>query len=186
MELRQWYSAFWSQVRKYPWADGLKEAAISEKLKEWTDQLTKLLIYTFEQMKFKTVARGSKSDALPVSRQEYLGIDLLVFPNTNRAIWRKPIIAFELENGREINAIAYALWKICMVRVEWGAIFCYREDSELIGYLLRYLTDNVMKPIRPEHDILLIVGTRSKADNFPDGFFRPYIWEKDILRFRQF
>jgi hypothetical protein len=41
-ETRGWYFAFWHEVRKNPWADGLREAALAQRLKRWTALLTQV------------------------------------------------------------------------------------------------------------------------------------------------
>jgi hypothetical protein len=73
---------------------------------------------------------------------------------------------------------------VCAVRAAWGGIFCYRQEPGAIGELLRALSEGVMRPMEPEHDVLLVVGTRSRAEDFPDGFFRPYNWDRDFRQFR--
>jgi len=184
MEMRTWYTAFWHQVRKNPWADGLREAALRGRLGEWTKLLTEVAARTCQALGLQVAARGQAPPALPVPRQEYLGVDLLAFPAAERPAWRKPVLALELENREEPEAIAYALWKVCAVRVEWGGVFCYRREPTAVGELLRVLSDGVMRPMEPEHDVLLVVGTRSRAEDFPDGFFRPYGWDRDFRQFR--
>jgi hypothetical protein len=184
MDMRGWYSAFWREVRRNPWADGLREAALAKRLKRWTALLTEVAARTCQVLGVQVAARGQAPPALPVPRQEYLGVDLLAFPAAEQPSWRKPILALELENREEPEVIAYALWKVCAVRVAWGGAFCYRREPAAIGELLRALSDGVMRPMEPEHDVLLVVGTRSRAEDFPDGFFKPYVWHRDFRQFR--
>ena len=44
------------------------------------------------------------------------------------------------------------------------------------------------RPAGAEHTtlppLLLVVGTRSRAEDFPDGFFKPYLWDSVAGRFR--
>lgn len=183
MVMETWYSKFWHEVRRNPWADGLKDAAINGKLKRWTELLTEVVAQTCQGLGLQVAAKGQMSPVLPVQRQEYLSVDILAFPQTNKPQWRKPVLALELENSQKTEIIAYALWKVCMVRVEWGGVFCYRKEPEAIGELLRELRESVMKYVEPDHGILLVVGTHSRTEDFPDGFFKPYVWDS---RFRQF
>jgi hypothetical protein len=182
--LRDWYSVFWSEVRRNPWADGLRDAALSGRLRRWTELLTGVVAKSCAAIGLQVAARRWGDSVLPVPRQEYLGVDLLAFPKACEPGWKKPVLAFELENQPETDIIAYALWKICMVRVQWGGVFCYRREPEVIRGLLQELTEGVMKAVQPEHDVLLVVGTRSRAGDFPDGFFRPYHWDKGFQQFR--
>lgn len=184
MEMKRWYSDFWTQVRRSPYANELRDAAIAGRLRRWTELLTEVVAQTCEASGLQVTARRHSSAVLPVSRQEYLGIDLLAFPKGNEPRWKKPTLAFELENRRELDAIAYALWKVCILRAQWGGAFCYRQKPEAIGELLRDLTKGVMKVVQPEHEVLLVVGTRSRAEDFPDGFFRPYVWDTNFGQFR--
>jgi len=63
-------------------------------------------------------------------------------------------------------------------------VFCYRREPAAVGELLRELSEGVMRTMEPEHDVLLVVGTRSRAEDFPDGFFKPYVWHRDFRQFR--
>jgi len=35
-----------------------------------------------------------------------------------------------------------------------------------------------------EKTLLVVVGTRSRAEDFPDGFFKPYRWDDGFRQFR--
>ena len=116
-------------------------------------------------------------------------MDVMAFPRTDRPCWRRPVAAFELENRPEPEAIAYSVWKVSMVRCSFGGVFCYRRKLEEIPELLRALAQEVLSRLHPpgEKDgteILLVAGTRSKAEDFPDGFFKPYLWKSALGQFR--
>jgi|UniRef100_A0A7C2B869 hypothetical protein len=183
MDLQDWFDAFRRQVRRNPWADGLREAALTGVLGRWTALLTDVVAKVCEELGFRVAARGQTSRILPISRQEYLGLDVLAFPAGESSWWVRPVMAFELENRTRVASIAYALWKVCMVRVAWGGVFCYRKDPDQIGELLRILTE-VVRAVTPSMDLLVVVGTRCRAEDFPDGFFRAYRWDEDYQRFR--
>lgn len=183
MDLQDWYEAFRRQVRRNPWADGLREAALERRLKPWTTLLTEVVARVCEERGFQVAARGQDSRILPILRQEYLGLDVLAFPKAESPRWAKPVIAFELENRPQEAVIAYALWKVCMVRVAWGGVFCYRKEPDQVGEILPALTE-VVRAVAPERALLVVVGTRSRAEDFPDGFFRPYRWDTHSKQFR--
>jgi hypothetical protein len=113
----------------------------------------------------------------------------MAFPRADRPGWRKPVAAFELENRLDLEAISYSVWKVSVVRCFFGGVFCYRQQPEGIRDLLTGLTQGVMAELHPpaerhEAKILLVVGTRSKAEDFPDGFFKPYLWDSAVGQFR--
>ncbi len=182
MNLQDWYEAFRRQVRRNPWADGLREAALARSLGNWTTLLTEVVAKACEELGFQVAARGQDSRILPISRQEYLGLDVLAFPKGESPRWAKPVMAFELENRPQEAAIAYALWKVCMVRVPWGGVFCYCREPDQVGKILPALAE-VVRALAPEMELLVVVGTRSRAEDFPDGFFRPYRWDAHFRRF---
>lgn len=183
MDLQDWYEAFRRQVRRNPWADGLREAALAGTLEEWTELLTAVVAKTCEELGFQVAARRHNSRILPVSRQEYLGLDVLAFPKGDAPRWVKPVMAFELENSPKEEVIAYALWKVCMVRVAGGGVFCYRREPDQVGEILPTLAE-VVRALAPDTDLMVVVGTRSRAEDFPDGFFRAYRWDVNYNRFR--
>lgn len=188
----EWYQAFRKQVRQVRWADPLREAALAGQLRRWTAHLTDAVVATCEGLGWTAVARGHLAEVLPVPRQEYLGVDVLAFPPGGCPGWRLPVAAFELENRPDLDAISYSIWKVSVVRCRWGAVFCYRREPEEIGDLLRGLAEDVMAALFPPAmapcttlpPLLLVVGTRSRAEDFPDGFFKPYLWESASGHFR--
>lgn len=185
----EWYGAFRREVRQFRWADPLRESALKGDLREWTAHLTGAVVATCEGLNWTAVARGRRAEVLPVPKQEYLAIDVMAFPRADRPGWRRPVAAFELENRTDLEAISYSVWKVSMLRCRFGGVFCYRRQPEEIKDLLVGLTQGVMAEMHPaaqepEAHILLVVGTRSKAEDFPDGFFKPYLWDSGIGQFR--
>ncbi len=186
---KEWYQAFRREVRNSRWAEPLRESALRGRLGAWTKHLTGAVVATCQSLGWEAVAKGYLAEVLPVPKQEYLAVDVMAFPRADRPGWRRPVAIFELENKQELKAISYSMWKIIMVRSSFGGVFCYCKKPEEIGELLLGLAEGVMADLCfqknfPEITILLVVGTRSKAEDFPDGFFRPYLWDKAISRFR--
>ncbi len=185
----EWYQAFRREVRNPRRAEPLRESALKGRLGAWTEHLTGAVVATCQNLGWEAVAKGYLAEVLPVPKQEYLAVDVMAFPRADRPTWRKPVAAFELENRPETEAISYSVWKVSAVRCSLGGVFCYRRQPEEIGDLLIGLTQGVMAALYPpaephEAKILLVVGTRSKAEDFPDGFFKPYLWDSAVGQFR--
>lgn len=178
----EWYQAFRREVRAPRWADPLREAARAVRLRAWTEHLTDAVVSTCRSLGWDAVARRYPGAVLPVSKQEYLGMDVMAFPPGDKPGWRRPVAAFELENRLDLNAVAYSVWKVSMVRCLLGGVFCYRRELDEIGDLLRELAQGVLSEVFPagevsEPKVMLVVGTQSRAEDFPDGFFKPYLWD---------
>ncbi|GBC78034.1 hypothetical protein HRbin08_01520 [bacterium HR08] len=183
----EWYRAFQREVRLARWADPLREAALKGHLGAWTRHLTGAVIVTCQAMGWRAVGRGHLAEVLPVVKQEYLALDIMAFPADRLESWPRPVAVFELENQQREDRIAYALWKVSLVRCFLKGIFCYRKRPEEIGDLLEYLAERVMAVAgageEPEA-VLIVVGTRSRTEDFPDGFFKPYRWDGQRKQFR--
>jgi len=186
---REWYKAFWLEVRHARWADPLREAVLKQCLKNWTRHLTGAVVATCHALGWTAVARDHLADVLPVAKQEYLAIDVMAFPASESPGWRRPVAVFELENRLEEDIVAYSLWKVNLIRCPLAAVFCYRQDQEEIGSLLSALAHSVMGELEGTspgegRSTLLVVGTRSRGEDFPDGFFKPYVWDSAHRQFR--
>lgn len=185
----EWYQAFRREVRNPRWAEPLRESALKNHLGAWTEHLTGAVVTTCHNLGWAAVARGHLAKVLPVPKQEYLAVDVMAFPGSDRPGWRKPVAAFELENRLDLEAISYSVWKVSLIRCFFGGVFCYRQQPEGIKDLLVGLMQGVMAELYPPVEqhvvkILLVVGTRSKAEDFPDGFFKPYLWDSAVGKFR--
>ncbi|MCR4433940.1 MAG: hypothetical protein NUV70_07820 [Caldiserica bacterium] len=186
---KEWYKVFRRLLKYSRWAEPLRESALAGELGRWTEQLTGAVVATCDSLGWKAVAKGYPGQALPISKQEYLAVDVMAFPSQVEPCWQRPIAAFELENQLDPNSISYSLWKVSMIRCNFGGVFCYCRQPEEIKDLLRSLTESVMVPLFSPVDsldavVFLVVGTRSKAEDFPDGFFRPYFWDRAYGQFR--
>jgi hypothetical protein len=119
----------------------------------------------------------------PVSRHEYLGMDVMVFDGKSSS-WQFPISVMELENSVRDDTIAYSLWKVFCVRADLRVVFCYRKNADAGPGLVRYLEEQVVHAIEIERrhalagDTVIVVGSRDEADRFPYGFFR--WWQLDL------
>jgi len=186
---REWYKAFWLEVRHARWAEPLRDAALQQRLKNWTRHLTGAVVATCHALGWTAVARGHLAEVLPVAKQEYLAIDVMAFPPSKSQGWRRPVAAFELENRLEEDIVAYSLWKVSLIRCPLAGVFCYRQDPEETGNLLSALAGGVMGELEGTspgegRSTLLVVGTRSRGEDFPDGFFKPYVWDSAFRQFR--
>jgi hypothetical protein len=186
---REWYKAFWREVRHARWAEPLQDAALKQRLGDWTKHLTGAVVATCQSLGWTAVARGHLADVLPVAKQEYLAIDVMAFPASPGQGWRRPVAAFELENRLEEEIVAYSLWKVSVIFCPLAGVFCYRQSPEEIGNLLSALAGGVMgefggNSLGEARSTLLVVGTRSRGEDFPDGFFKPYVWDSAFRQFR--
>jgi len=180
----EWYRTFQREVRDTRWADPLREAALKRRLGAWTRHLTGAVVSVCRAMGWTAVGRGHLAEVLPVVKQEYLALDITAFPGEAGMPWPRPVAVFELENQEREEIIAYALWKVSLIRCPLKGVFCYRQKPEEIGELLRTLSTQVLAGTEAEGDIVLVVGTRSRAEDFPDGFFKPYRWDGSLRQFR--
>jgi hypothetical protein len=167
--------AFFEVLRQHEFASPLREAALSEDLAAWTKHLTAATIRTCEEMSWKAASKGRRLQFLPEARNEYLTIDVMAFsssPTLTR--WPFPIAAFELENSKNSDRIAYSFWKHLCLRVPLRVLFCYRHDSSEGNAVLRFLQQEVLSSLNgsPEGETLVVVGSRSESSAFPYGFFR--------------
>ncbi len=170
-----WYGAFRRTLRRPAWATQLASAADGARLKPWTELLTAVVVEACHELGLTCAAEAVGDRPLPVPRDEYLGVDVLAFPPGKG--WRRPVAAFELENSQRDEVVAYALWKLCAVACPLRCLLCYRRRGEDRPALLRRLRDEVVAPLAPEGELLVVVGTRASAPAFPDGYFWPFRWD---------
>ena len=174
----QFWSRMHSSVRDQALAPQLQAAADGARFGPWTELVTEALVRTCRSLGWTCSAKVAGAKPLPVERQEYLGIDVLAFPS--RAGWRYPIAAIELENSRRRDLIAYALWKVCTVRAQLAVLVCYQYEAVEVASLAAGLEEQVLRPLAPEVETLVIVGTRGSAGTYPDGYFQRLIWDRQL------
>jgi len=152
--------AFFNTFRQHEFASPLRDAALSEDLAAWTKHLTSATIRTCEDLGWKAAAKGQRLQFLPEARNEYLTIDVMAFPSSSASTrWPFPIAAFELENSKNQDRIAYSFWKLLCLRVPLRVLFCYRHDSSEGDSIIRFLRQEVLPTIDqpPEGDTMVVV-----------------------------
>jgi hypothetical protein len=181
--VNHWRSLFWQTVCQPGNANTLKDAAIHKRLGDWTKALTTTVIASCEVMTWRASAKGHPLNLLPVSREEYLSLDVIAFEQGDRQ-WRLPITVMELENSQKDDLIAYALWKMLCVRADLRVLFCYRENPSQASSLVTWLCNQVIRPLSIEQrmqlegETIIVVGSRGESETFPDGFFK--WWQLEI------
>jgi len=180
----QWRVAFLQTVQRYENAALLREAASQGRLAAWTKELTAVVVATCKAMGWQASAKGHHLELLPVAGCEYLGLDVMAFPEqTNR--WRFPVAAIELENSKNDDRVAYSLWKVMCVRAELRVVFCYRRNPNEASSLIEKLRDAVVQAMgltermNLQGQTLVVVGSRDKTEAFPYGYFKWWLLDKN-------
>jgi len=185
----RWFANFMETVRARETSTALRDAALKAQLGDWTRALTSLVVGTCEAMEWKAAAKGHRSSLLPVSRQEYLGLDAIAFDSIGERRWRFPVAVFELENSTEDDRVAYSLWKVLCVRAQLRVVFCYRQDGTAGSRLVRHLSGEVARAMEISEraallgETLVVVGSRDESRTFPYGFFKDWIYDTNVGRF---
>jgi hypothetical protein len=188
---QRWFGAFMRTVKTHEASTALREAMQTGVLKHWTQALTGIVVGTFAEMGWSGAAREHRSDLLPVSRSEYLALDVVAFEIAGDRRWRFPVGVFELENSPVDDLVAYSLWKILCVRAGLRVVFCYRRDASEGAELVRHLADEVVQSmeIRTRSGLggetLVVVGSRSETATFPYGYFKDWTLDANTARFRR-
>jgi hypothetical protein len=104
-----WFAKFMETVQGHEASGLLRDAAMRAQLGEWTRALTSVVVATCEAMGWKGAAKGHSSSLLPVSRQEYLGLDAIAFEPVGERRWRFPVAVFELENSVTDDRVLWLL-----------------------------------------------------------------------------
>lgn len=108
---QRWREAFLNVVQEPVAAAPLKAASLAEDLKAWTACRTSAVVASCGQLGWPAAAKRHRLSELPKIGQEYPGIDVMAFPGaTDGGRWRLPIAAFELENHRTDDRVAYSHW----------------------------------------------------------------------------
>lgn len=184
-----WQAAFMQTVQRYENAISLKDAAMDERLGDWTTELTSVVVATCNSVGWQASAIGHKLGMLPVSQYEYLGLDAMAFADGEKR-WRYPVAVFELENKMDDDRIAYSLWKVMCVRADLRVVFCYRRSSDDGSALIRFLRDEVVHAMdlaaraKLEGETLVVIGSRDDSATFPYGFFKWWKLDTNIGTFR--
>jgi hypothetical protein len=169
----------------------LRQAAVAGRLMSWTKSLTDASVDTYSRLGWNASAKGHVSQLLPVSRGEYLGLDVIAFAPGERR-WRFPLAVMELENQAHEDVIAYSLWKLLSVRATLRVLFCYRKEASQAGPLKTHLQKEVVDAMdlgtrtALEGNTLLVIGRRAEAETFPHGFFAWWKLDANTGRFENF
>jgi hypothetical protein len=172
-------------------AEPLRAAALTGLLMPWTKALTAASVEACQRLGWRASAKGHHAELLPVSRGEYLNLDLVAF-GAGDSRWRFPLAVMELENQKREDFIAYSLWKLLSVRAELRVLFCYRKEAAEAGPLRIHLQEQVVEAlgiggrVALEGRTLLVVGRRAEVETFPHGFFGWWELETNTGRFESF
>ena len=175
----RWRETFFDSLRDPTLGNPLSTAALNENLQDWTAHLTTAVVRSCETLEWRAAAKGYPGLVLPVSRREYLSLDVMAFePSTVR--WPLPVAVFELENKQRGEWVGYSLWKLLCVRALLRVVFAYRRDASEGPSLVARLADEVIASLTIEQrlaitgETLLMVGNRGEAETFPYGYFRAW------------
>ena len=184
-------TAFLEQAQASAFREALKAASLEGRLGAWTKTLTACVASACESMGWRATARGFECELLPVRRSEYLALDVMAFAEGDKT-WLFPTAVMELENSREVDKIAYSLWKVLCVRAEIRVVFCYRKNADAAPALIQHLRREVVGAmglhgrVGLEGRTFVVVGSRNDADTFPYGFFKWWELNTDTGHFETF
>jgi hypothetical protein len=173
----RWKNTVFRLLQRHERAALLREAALTERLREWTAALTDVVVQAFAAEGLQAAAIGNRLTALPVARSEYLSVDVMAFADGG-AGWQFPAAVVELENSGNDDLVAYSLWKVLCIRADLRVVFCYRKTEDATAALVRRLRDDVIGSMKIdfrlglEGETFVVVGTRGEAETFPYGFFK--------------
>jgi hypothetical protein len=188
-----WRDAFGDYVRHQQVGASLKAASLAQDLRTWTTELTIAVVRSCEAVGWLAAAKWNPCRRLPKGGQEYLGIDVIVFPSEGDMAcrWPMPLGAFELENARTDDRVAYSLWKVLCLRAALRVVFAYRADWERSRKLVSALERDVIGSLQPGQrtslhgETVLVVGNRGEGETFPWGYFKFWILNANLGRFEK-
>lgn len=188
-----WRNAFGDYLSQQPIGAYLKAASLAEDLRTWTNELTTAVVRSCEGVGWMAAAKWNPCRRLPKGGQEYLGIDVMAFPpEADLACrWPMPFAAFELENARRDDRVAYSLWKVLGIRTTLRVVFAYRPDWERGRELVGKVEREVIGGLRPEQrtsldgQTVLAVGNRGEGETFPWGYFKFWMLDTNLGRFEK-
>jgi hypothetical protein len=189
---KNWLDAFYGLLRTPELSQPLRSAALEADLLAWTAGLTTAIVRSCETLGGRAAAKGYPGRALPVSRKEYLSLDVTAFaPAPPGVRWPLPVAAFELENKERGEWVGYSLWKLLCVRVELRVVFAYRHEAVEGPLLVARLADEVVASLTTDQRLatpgatLVVIGHRGEAETFPYGYFRAWRLEVNTGRFER-
>ena len=185
-----WHSNLFRTLERPEVGKPLQSAALAGKLATWTSELTSAVVETCAAMGWRAAAKGYPGQVLPVSRGEYLALDVVAFADSS-ARWPFPIAIFELENSPVDDLVGYALWKVLCVRAAARFVFAYRRDAEegvaLVGHLNQSVIGglSIADRMAIRGDTTLIIGNRGGSETFPYGYFKAWTLNTNTGRFER-
>lgn len=189
----RWYRAFFDVLeRDREASEELRSASVAGANRRWTAALTTVVATSFNRLGLRAAAKGHPGAWLPVPNEEYLGIDVMAFPEAGTEPWPFPLAACELENDRTDQRVAYSLWKVLCVQAPLRVVFCYRPKPAEAQGLVGSVAKAVVNPLPPDRrtamkgENLLVVGNRGVSETFPYGFFRAWKLNMNTGRFEAF
>jgi len=187
-----WRVSFLNVVQEPLNAAPLKAASLAEDLKSWTACLTSTVVASCGRLGWPAAARGHRLAELPQAGQEYLSIDVMAFPGaTDGARWRLPMAAFELENHRSDDRVAYSLWKVLCVRSQLRVVFAFRREWEESRKTVDAVCRDVVGGLSPteragiQGETAMVVGNRGEGETFPWGYFKFWLLDSNLGRFEK-
>ncbi|MBP3959521.1 hypothetical protein J8F10_30115 [Gemmata sp. G18] len=190
-QFQPWKDAFLQHLQKPSVAAPLKDAATSGHLMDWTACLTGAVVRSCEALGWHAAGKGHPLDLLPQMGQEYLGIDAMAFVSASAGRWPFPLAAFELENSKADDRVAYSLWKVLCLRARFRVVFAYRPDWEQGRKLVHDVCADVIGTIPPDQraalkgETVVAVGNRGEGATFPDGYFKFWMLDTNLGRFHK-
>lgn len=193
----RWAEAFANVIRQREVAEPLKQAALAERLRDWTTLLTGVVVRSCRDIGWTAAAKGHALAALPQGGQEYLSLDVMAFESLaidgdqarKSSAWWFPVAVFELENSRADERVAYSLWKILCIRASLRVVFAYRPDWAAGVGLVQRLEHDVIGAMSIDarvvlgDDTLIVLGSRGEGDTFPHGYFKTWRLNTNTGRF---
>ena len=187
-----WREAFLNVVQEPDTAAPLKAASLAEELKTWTACLTSAVVASCRQLGWIAAAKWHRLDEFPQAGQEYLSIDVMGFPAASvGGRWRLPIAAFELENHRSDDRVAYSLWKVLCVRADLRVVFAFRRDWEESRRSVDVVGRDVVGSLSTAERVavtgetVLVIGNRGEGESFPWGYFKMWLLDTNVGRFEK-
>jgi hypothetical protein len=187
---QNWRSHLFRTLERPEVGKPLQAVALAGKLASWTSELTSAVVETCSAMGWRAAAKGFPGQVLPVSRGEYLALDVVAFSDSS-ARWPFPIAIFELENSPVDDLVGYALWKVLCVRAAARFVFAYRRDGEAGVELIGHLTQSVIggfsiaDRLAIRGETMLIIGNRGVSETFPYGYFKAWALDTNTGRFER-
>jgi len=188
-----WRGSFLKRLQDSAVAEPLREAALAERLAEWTSLLTTVVVGSCDELGWLVAAKGHPLALLPQRGQEYLGIDVMAFgdvedANGTRLKWPAPLAVFELENSPRDDRVAYSLWKVLSVRAKLHVVMAYRRTWEQAIALPNRVAADVLPGLRRTNetrmdDVVMVMGSRSDGESFPWGYFKFWRLDHGVGRF---